>query len=88
MNYYVVDREDLEALGYELVRVEDFMDRAPSNLVNRFREDCEGNGDWVLYDPFDNEDGFMVCGESEQELLDEFNAHHGQQVDELVLDEY
>lgn len=68
--------------GYRISPVQEFLATAPKGHVDRYLKTCAGNGDFVLWDPHDDADGFMVCAETVAELNAEFIEHFG---DEIVL---
>ncbi|WP_282093522.1 hypothetical protein [Epibacterium ulvae] len=54
--------------GYEIAKVPDFLAKAREDLVGRFNRDLrEMDGSHVLFDPHDDDQGFMVRG-SEAEV--------------------
>lgn len=61
----------LEAYDFKIQKRADFEAEAPAKLVARSKEWL---GPYVLWDPMDDEDGFLLVGRSEQELRDDW--HH------------
>jgi hypothetical protein len=61
--------------GYELCAVETFLENAPDAHIKRYRRDCIGNGGFIIWDPNDDENGYMVCGRSVAELNAAFLEH-------------
>jgi hypothetical protein len=65
----------IENNGYALVSVATFLAQAPTEHVLRYQRDCRGNGSFIIWDPNDDADGFMVCGHSIAQLNAEFLNH-------------
>lgn len=61
--------------GYQLCAVATFLETAPAEHIRRFRRDCIGRGPFIIWDPIDDEDGFMMAAMSVAELNAAFLAH-------------
>ena len=61
--------------GYELCSVSEFLSRAPEEYIARYLRDCAGNGEFIIWDPNDDADGFMLCLPSVAELNAEFLSY-------------
>jgi len=68
----------IESNGYELVSVPQFLERASAKHIERYRRDCIGQGRFIIWDPNDDPDGFMVCAMTVAELNSEFLDHFGE----------
>ncbi|MGE0576124.1 MAG: hypothetical protein AB7F22_07680 [Reyranella sp.] len=60
--------------GYRLDRRDTFAAAASLPLVHRAEA---YPGEWVLWDPNDDEDGYMIVGDDPEELGREFISHFG-----------
>lgn len=62
--------------GYELCAVSQFLEKAPAEHVQRYRRDCAGGGQFLIWDPNDDEQGFMVAcptvAAANQAFVDQF----------------
>lgn len=65
----------IEQNGYKLCSISQFLERAPEAHIARYRRDCIGKGSFIIWDPNDDEDGFMVCCNTVAELNREFLNH-------------
>ena len=73
--------EAIKTHGYELVRRADFFARAPAEHIERFKRDCDGNGEWVLWDPNDDEQGFMICAPTPEGCAVEWRNFFGEYIE-------
>jgi hypothetical protein len=60
--------------GYRLDQRRIFAEKAPDLLVQRAEQ---FSGQIVLWDENDDEDGFLLVGDSEADMRREFEAHFG-----------
>lgn len=67
----------IERNGYRLDAVAKFLREAPPEHVARYGRDCRGRGRFIIWDPNDDADGYMVCGPTIAGLNAEFIAHFG-----------
>lgn len=70
-----------ERNGYEFCAYSDFLRNAPPGLAARARESAlqHGGASCVLWDPHDDEYGFLLVGQSWTALADEWAAHIGEE---------
>lgn len=62
-----------EDYGYTVCSVDQFLRQAPQEYIARFNQDfTEFPGDWILWDPIDKPEGFMLRGESHEKLRADF----------------
>lgn len=47
--------------GYQLCAVATFLEIAPKEHIARYRRDMIGQGPFIIWDPEDDADGFMMC---------------------------
>jgi len=59
--------------GYELCSVSQFLERAPAAHVKRYQ--TINKGPFIIWDPNDDEDGFMLAGATIAELNAGFLEH-------------
>jgi hypothetical protein len=64
--------------GYRLTTVQHFLTVAPDALIERYRRDCAGHGDFIIWDALDDADGLMICAESVEQLNREFLEYFGE----------
>jgi len=67
---------DISQNGYELCTVAQFKERATSAHIKRFERDVGyGKGRFIIWDPNDDDHGFMVCADTIAELNREFLSY-------------
>jgi hypothetical protein len=66
---------NVREMGYDICSVDDFKSKAPAAHLERFMKCCEGFGSFVIWDPNDDYEGFMMCLPSIEEVEKEFQYH-------------
>ena len=61
--------------GYGGCDVSHFLKTAPAEHIARYRRDCIGRGPFIIWDPNDDADGFMVAAMTIAELNKVFLDH-------------
>lgn len=65
----------IERNGYRLDAVAGFLRDASPEHVARYGRDCRGKGQFIIWDPNDDADGFMLCLPTVAALNAEFLQH-------------
>ncbi|WP_027234275.1 hypothetical protein [Leisingera caerulea] len=70
---------EIARYGYQLDNIATFLDRASETTISAYRQNCVGNGDgeFIIWDPLDGNQGFMVCGPEIADLNREFLSTFG-----------